>query len=254
MPNFYETDRAVSEYLLFHYGTQPEILPFGGPAEALGYPARCVSECLDITLLPAPARALDLGCAVGRSTFELARHCQEVIGIDFSQRFVEVASKLQDAGHLAFSFIEEGELTKHATATVPAEIARGRTTFLQGDAQNLPASIGQFDVVLMANLIDRLQNPLQCLVGIVPFIRPGGQLIVTSPYTWLTDFTPKPHWLGGFVRDDAHVRTFDTLSETLRPHFELLRRKNLPFLIREHARKYQWSIAEATVWHKNRTP
>src|ERR1051326_4428686 len=97
-PEFYETDRALSEYLLFHYGLPEEILPWPfGPSTALEYPVRCVSECLDVERLPRPARALDLGCAVGRSAFELARHCQEVIGIDASRRFVEVAQRLREA-------------------------------------------------------------------------------------------------------------------------------------------------------------
>ncbi|MDB6031048.1 MAG: uncharacterized protein JWM16_1386 [Verrucomicrobiales bacterium] len=250
MANFYETEKAVSEYLLFHYGTKADVLPFGGPEAALNYPARCVSECLDIHLLPAQARGLDLGCAVGRATFELARHCETVVGIDFSQRFVEVATVLREAGTMIFSFADEGELTRKATATLPPDIERERVTFLQGDAQTIPASIGQFDVVLMANLIDRLQNPMQCLIGIEPCIQAGGQLIITSPYTWLPEYTPKAHWLGGFLRNNQQVHTFDTLSEILLPRFELLSRKNLPFLIREHARKYQWSIAEATVWRK----
>jgi len=34
-------------------------------------------------------RALDLGCAVGRSSFELAREYQEVVGIDISQTFID---------------------------------------------------------------------------------------------------------------------------------------------------------------------
>ena len=59
--NIYETEKLLGEYLLFHYGTPEEILPYGfGPREALEYPARCVSECLDIGGLPEGARALDL--------------------------------------------------------------------------------------------------------------------------------------------------------------------------------------------------
>lgn len=37
-------------------------------------------------------RALDLGCAVGRSTFEMAREFKEVIGIDISQTFIDSES------------------------------------------------------------------------------------------------------------------------------------------------------------------
>jgi putative 4-mercaptohistidine N1-methyltranferase len=248
MANFYETDRALSEYLLFHYGSAGEILPDGGPADALFYPVRCVSECLDHGQLPIRARALDLGCAVGRSTFELARHCAEVIGIDLSHRFVEAANRIANEGALSYSYIEEGELKRQATARLPTEIDRTRVSFEQGDAQQLRPDLGQFDAVLLANLIDRLPRPGAFLEQIHTFLRSGGQLIVTSPYTWLTDFTPTVNWLGGFERNGQEVHTFDTLEAILGPNFELAQRKNLPFIIREHARKYQWSIAEATVW------
>src|SRR5712691_9068529 len=78
---YYETDRALSEYLLFHYGAPEQLLPYAfGPTDALNFPGRCVTECLSVTRLPSQARALDLGCAVGRSSFELARSCAQVVG------------------------------------------------------------------------------------------------------------------------------------------------------------------------------
>ena len=85
---FYDTSKSLSEYLLFHYGKPAEVLPWCfGPSDALGYPIRCVSKCVATERLPAHARALDLGCAVGRPTFELARHCTNAIGIDLSDSF-----------------------------------------------------------------------------------------------------------------------------------------------------------------------
>jgi 2-polyprenyl-3-methyl-5-hydroxy-6-metoxy-1,4-benzoquinol methylase len=96
----YESDRLLAEYLLFHYGAPEEILPYPfGPREALGYPVRCVTECLGEAR---GGRALDLGCAVGRSTFELARHFEEVIGIDLSRKFIAAAQTLQREGRLAY--------------------------------------------------------------------------------------------------------------------------------------------------------
>jgi hypothetical protein len=44
------------------------------------------------------------------------------------------------------------------------------------------------------------------------------------------------------------VRTFDALRRILSPHFKLARRQDLPFLIREHARKYQLGVSEASTW------
>ena len=90
--DFYETEKALSEYLLFHYGKPDEVLPWEfGPSNALNYPMRCITECIDTENIPNNARALDLGCAVGRSTFELARYCKQSIGIDLSDSFITTA-------------------------------------------------------------------------------------------------------------------------------------------------------------------
>jgi putative 4-mercaptohistidine N1-methyltranferase len=249
MSNYYETDRAVSEYLLFHYGTKDQILPYAfGPADALDYPVRCVTECLDRLRLPSEASALDLGCAVGRASFELARHCVRVVGIDHSQSFVNVARHLQNQGSITYGYIDEGRLTVPATAVVPEGIDRARVSFEQGDAQELRQDLGTFDVILLANLIDRLEDPGRFLARVKHLVAPGGQLILTSPYTWLEAFTPADHWLGGFERQGKKVRTLDSLRGILEDGFEWGGTKDLPFLIREHSRKFQWSVAQASLW------
>lgn len=247
--NPYESGALLAQYLLFHYGQPEEILPYPfGPRDALGFPARCVAECLDAARLPAQARALDLGCAVGRASFELARHCESVVGIDFSRQFIAAAASLKQRGRLASERIEEGNLATKFIAVVPPDIDRRRVTFQVGDATALREDLGEFDVVLAANLIDRLSHPLRCLRRLPQLVKPGGQLILTSPYTWLDEFTPAANWLGGFRRRGQRVRAFDTLRRELGPAFKLASRKDLPFLIREHARKFQWGVAEATVW------
>jgi putative 4-mercaptohistidine N1-methyltranferase len=247
--NFYETERAVAEYLLFHYGSPAQLLPYCfGPQNALNFPARCVTECLERSRLPSSARALDLGCAVGRATFELARFASQVIGIDYSQRFIEAAGHLQKHGSIDFEYVEEGELTRRGRALVSVEINRQRVCFEVGDALSLRDELGTFDIVLMANLIDRLSHPSRCLQRIPGLVKSGGQLIITSPYTWLEQYTPKENWLGGLERDGRQINTLETLKLILSPAFELSFAKDLPFLIREHARKFQWSVAEASVW------
>ena len=249
--NPYETDKLVAEYLLFHYGLPHEVLPWDfGPASALNYPARCVCECVDIAALPQNARALDLGCAVGRSTFELARHCTEVVGIDFSRRFIEVAAVLARDGSIPYERTDEGALTTPLVASVPSNIERSRVNFEYGDAQALRESLGSFDVVLAANLIDRLVEPSRFLARLPELVKGGGQVVITSPYTWLEDFTPRENWLGGFAADDSRRTTLDGLMAALSPHFDLVSTKDLPFLIREHARKFQWSVAQASIWRR----
>ena len=248
--NYYDSERALSEYLLFHYGGHEHRIP-AALEDALHFPVRCVSECLEAARLPHQARALELGCAVGRSSFELARHCQQVLGIDFSARFVSVATHLRDHGSFSFNCVEEGELTWPHRAVVPPGIDRTRVSFERGDAVQARPGVGQFDVVLMANLIDRVGNPAKCLEQLSGLLKAGGQLVITSPYTWLAEYTPRENWLGGFMREGQPVRTFDTLKKLLSPHFDFIRRQDLPFVIREHARKYQLGFAEATCWIRN---
>lgn len=244
--NYYDSERGLGEYLLFHYASKNLTLPEGW--NLMEFPARCVSQCLDTARLPGQARALDLGCAVGRSSFELARSCAEVIGIDFSKRFIERANRLRQRGLFRFKSFEEGELTKARTAVVPSDIDRKRVKFEVGDATRLRTDLGEFDVVLAANLIDRLDAPLKCVERLPELLHPGGQLILVSPYTWLASYTPRKNWLGGFARGGRSVKTFDALRRILSPDFKLARRLDIPFLLREHARKYQLGISEATVW------
>ena len=250
----YENDRVVNEYLLFHYGAAGEILPFPfGPRDALDFAVRCVTECAHPDTLPANPRALDLGCAVGRSSFELSRHCDDVVGIDYSHRFIEAAKTLQRDREIVCERIDEGELTTRLKFPLPAGVRPECVSFRHGDAENLPEGLGEFDLVLMANLIDRLKYPRRCLDRLPGLVRPGGRLVITSPYTWLTEFTAKENWLGGRYVGDRAVSTNAALKDHLKSGFDFHDRRDLPFLIREHSRKYQWSVAEATVWIRRST-
>ncbi len=245
----YESERYLNEYLLFHYGVASDVLPWDfGPADATGFAARCVSECIDLSSLGPAPRALDLGCAVGRSSFELARHCAEVLGIDASLSFIRAALEIRKHGHIHFDRTEEGVLTSRCVAAVPPEIDRARVHFEVGDALKLHATLGDFDVVLAANLLCRLEDPIQLVLKFPQLVRPGGQLILVSPYSWSRDFTPPPKWLGGYENDGRRFDTFATLTKFLEPDFDLVRTRDLPFLIREHVRKYQWGVSHASVW------
>lgn len=243
--NLYESDRLVREYLLFHYGAADEILPWaGGPREALGFAVRSVADLLDVGVLPPAARALDLGCAVGRSSFELARHCAEVCGLDYSRAFIAAAERVRSEGSLAYEHTVEGRRVASAVAVRPADVDPSRLRFAVGDAMDLPADIGNFDVLHAANLLCRLPAPQVFLDRLPALVKPGGQLLLTTPFTWLDEFTPEDRWIGGQPGRESAAE----LKRLLAPHFELQFAKDLPFLIREHARKFQWSVAWGTRW------
>lgn len=79
-PIYYESDRQLSEYAEFHYGdTYFDVANF----------PQALAQLAIKTLGDRPhSKALDLGCATGRASFELARHFDRVIGVDFSARFI----------------------------------------------------------------------------------------------------------------------------------------------------------------------
>jgi len=188
---------------------------------------------------PKPRRALDLGCAVGRSSFELAAKVPEVIAIDFSRAFIRAARKLAKNGSLRFPLKLEGDRRQITTARAPSGRLRKRVCFRTGDALHLP-DLGKFDLVLAANLLDRVRDPKRLLEKVLPkLVRPGGLLLLTSPYTWSEEFTPRSRWL---------KNSFSRIQKLLHRRFRMVRRKNLPFLLREHRRKFQLTFADATLW------
>ncbi|WP_233246177.1 putative 4-mercaptohistidine N1-methyltransferase [Coraliomargarita sinensis] len=245
--NPYESDELLQQYLVFHYASAEEQFPYDfGGSDALDFPKRCALEGPDPEKLPKGARALDLGCAVGRSSFELARHCSSVIGIDYSQAFIDAANRMQVDGSHPATRLDEGSATTQLNVQVDATIDRSRVSFEQGDAQFIREDIGQFDVVVACNLICRLPEPMRLLQRLPDLLKPGGQLFMTTPFTWLEEYTPSDNWLGDGAQD-----SFAGLRQALEPEFSLDVRWDMPFLIREHARKFQYSIAQASRWWRS---
>lgn len=244
----YETDIAVAQYCDAHYGPEK----FG----VANFPARLASLCVQAMGNRPRRRALDLGCAVGRASFELAQHFEQVTAIDFSARFIRIACQLQEKGVIHYQLIEEGEIVscheRRLDDFVPAATG-ARIEFLQGDAHNLKPHFTGYDLVLAANLLDRLYDPALFLTTIHQRLNPGGLLAIASPYSWQEEFTRKEHWIGGLRRAGEPFTTLAGLQEQLAPHFRRLGEPNdIAFVIRETARKFQHSIAQLTLWERIR--
>jgi putative 4-mercaptohistidine N1-methyltranferase len=248
MPDYYETAAQVNEYLVFHYASLEQTLPWEfGPRQAHGFHTR-LAECIDASALPENSRALDLGCSVGRTSFELSRYCTEVVGIDYSQAFVDAANGILQRGEISFVLKREGELGDAATIKLAHGMHPDRVSFSQGDAEALPDSIGRFDVITFANVLDRLSHPVRALDKLAEITNPGAQLVICSPFTWWDDFTRPEDRLGGFVRDGREFTSHDSIVSVLEPDFSLKATCDLPFLIREHERKYHFSVAQTSIW------
>ncbi len=239
----YESDELAAQYAEFHYGDQH----FG----VANFPQTLARLATEVCGNGPAGRALDLGCATGRASFELARHFGKVDGVDFSARLISLGVQLQQ-GRLRYTLQDEGELLSYQERDLAslglADVAN-RVQFSQGDACNLKPTLTGYDLILAANLIDRLYSPRQFLSQVHTRLNPGGMLLIASPYTWLEEHTPKEEWLGGFKRDGENFTTLDGLHEVLDPHFELIRGPEaVPFVIRETRRKFQHTLSEVTCW------
>ncbi|XP_033110543.1 uncharacterized protein LOC117111676 [Anneissia japonica] len=252
----YESEKVLSEYLVFHFGAPHEVLRYSyGPKDSLDFPRRLADECLRVfsTLNKdmVPSRALDIGCAVGRTSFELTKGFDEVIGIDYSEAFVDACNILKANGSIKYSVQDEWQLTTPLTAVVDTNIDRNKASFQQGDACNLPLDLGQFGCVVAANLICRLHTPMDFLNRLSSLVAPGGFLLLTSPFTFSVEYTPKKNMLGGYKDKDGNpVWASNTLQKVLELDFELLESKEMPFFIRETAHKNQWTVAYAMIWKR----
>ena len=242
----YESDLQLSEYAEFHYGDNY----YGVP----NFP-KALSDFAIQSLQSKPAKkALDLGCATGRATFELAKHFDHVTGIDFSARFIGLALKLAQQGVLRYTLVNEGDLVSYqerSLAELKLDDTVHKVEFFQGDACNLKAQFSGYDFILAANLIDRLYSPRQFLSHIHHRLNIGGVLMITSPYTWLEEHTPRAEWIGGYKQDGENVTTLDGLKALLGHHFKLMQAPvEIPFVIRETRHKFQHTLSEATLWER----
>ena len=241
----YETDVLVTQYLDFHYG--PEAL--GVP----NFPRACAVEVLPLLPADRRRRCLDIGCSVGRSALEFARAFEHVDAIDFSARFIQSGVRLQEGGEIHYEVPTEGELTvarSVALEKLGLGSLRTQVAFMQGDACNLKSLYTGYDLVFAGNLVDRLYDPAMFLDAIGDRVLPGGLLVITSPYTWLEEYTPKSKWLGGRREHGEALTTFAGIARALDGGFDLVHRTDVPFVIRETARKHQHSIADLTVWRR----
>lgn len=242
----YESDKQLSEYAEFHYGDSY----FGVP----NFP-KALSDFANQSLKSKPRKtALDLGCATGRATFELAKHFDHVTGIDFSARFIGLALKLAQQGVLRYTMVNEGDLVSYQERSLnelKLDDVAHKVDFWQSDACNLKPQFTDYDFILAANLIDRLYNPRQFLSNIHHRLKIGGVLMITSPYTWLVEHTPRDEWIGGYKKDGENVTTLEGLKVVLGQHFKLMQTPvEIPFLIRETRHKFQHSLSEVTLWER----
>ncbi len=107
------------------------------------------------------AALLDIGCSTGALGRELKQTASAALlyGMEFFPRAAQAARQW-------YREVFEADLEK---------VIRAETT--------LEAILGnrQFDVIVMGDILEHLSYPEKILLGIKPFLKPGGRLIVSIP-------------------------------------------------------------------------
>jgi len=102
-------------------------------------------------------RVLDFGCGPGRLALMLARYAREVHGVDYAGEGIELAEILARAAGL------------------------GNATFSEGDLAWLRAQGRRYDVIVLAGVLEHLEEPLDQLRALAGLLTPGGLLCVQTP-------------------------------------------------------------------------
>jgi SAM-dependent methyltransferase len=152
--------------------------------------------------------ALDLGCGMGRSTFDLAKRNETAVGLDADFQALSKAASFQREGKIEY------ELKIRSLLSVPAVSAfkpADNAIFVLADALDPPFPRESFETVCACNFIDSVGSPKKLLKEMDFLLRSGGKMVLASPFSWRAEVTPARNWLETEGRDAP-----DYLCETLR--------------------------------------
>ncbi|APJ04820.1 putative 4-mercaptohistidine N1-methyltransferase [Silvanigrella aquatica] len=243
--NPYETDEMLNMYLNFHYGKSFFDVP------------NYLKALTDIAIRHSSKfkKALDIGCSVGRASFELSQYFEHTDALDYSNQFIQTAKKIQSNEAVYYTNLIEGEISEYKNVNIKSFISDTtkikNILFNKSDACYLEQSFSNYDLILAANLLDRLKEPALFLKGISQRMNSDGVFILSSPYTWMEKYTDKKNWLGGITPQGSIITSYDALKNILSKEFtEVQPPSDIPYIIQETSREYQLGIAELTVWRK----
>jgi SAM-dependent methyltransferase/uncharacterized protein YbaR (Trm112 family) len=185
------TRQHLSNYCSDHYGDLDPDTP--GESSVV----RVLKHGLQL-LGPLPdGTVLDIGCSVGRTSFELAQHTSGlVLGIDLNFAMVRVAAHALRHGRIRHPRRRVGIVYDHRD--FPVEFAgAARVDFWLCDACFLPFPAASVSALTSLNVLDCLPHPHLHLQSISHLLDAGGRALLGCPYDWSIGATKVESWMGG---------------------------------------------------------
>ncbi len=158
---------------------------------------------------------LDLGCAAGRTSFDLATRFPDalVLGIDIDAGVLRLAQAAA-RGRVSYPRRRIGVAYDRRRFDVSLPDTE-RVDFWACDALALPFATGGADLVAALNLLDCVPEPRRLLAGLADAVRPGGRILLATPYDWARRATAPEHWIGGHSQRADHAGAGETFLRTL---------------------------------------
>ncbi len=180
-----------------------EIVADDGPRP--GAVRRCLAHLLEAAPAGVVSRALDLGCAAGRSSHDIAaRHPEAlVLGVDVNLELLRLARGAL-SGTVSYPRRRIGIVYDRRVFPVPTGCG-DRVDFWACDALALPFAAGAADLAVALNVLDCVAEPARLLARLVASVRPGGRILLATPYDWSTRATPIETWIGGHSQRADHA-------------------------------------------------
>ena len=244
--NEYETDAEVTLSCETNWGDQ-----FTNAPVFSSVLAKLVKE---VAGERADLRVLDLNADTGRLAFELAQSYNDVTALDFTARMIRMPIQLQEKSFMRYVMKDEGELLLYRDVVLSdfgLEKGRENILFMQADAMNLKPIYTGYDVIVVPNLLEELNNPLLFLSKIHERLNENGWLIITSTYEWDETRTRRENWPGGFKQDGEPVTSLDGIKKILNMEFELTGEPvELNLVQKLSGRMSVLKLSQLTVWKK----
>lgn len=194
------TRQHLSTYAWDHYA---DLDPEKGSSHA-GSVLRVLARGLELAGEIPPGPILDLGCAVGRSSFALAEGGDRlVVGVDLGYVMLRMASEVLRKGRARYPRRRIGIV--YDRRDFPASFLHSEAVdFWLCDATDLPFPEGTFAAVVGLNVLDCVTDPHGLLASLPRLLKPGGKAILSTPYDWSPRATPLGAWIGGHSQRGGH--------------------------------------------------
>lgn len=131
----------------------------------------------EMLLASMKGKVLDVGCGEGELLIKATLLDFDIVGVDRSKKELSVA-------------LETAELSNTSINVVNAS------------TEELPFEKESFDTITMGEVIEHLEEPLETIEYLLEFLKPNGQLLITTP--------------AGFAHADGDHKNFFFTEESLK--------------------------------------